>query len=131
MTDPRKVIGFLDVFGAWEPSLLLVMVGAIGVHAIGYRWVRRRSQPLFASVFAVPTRRDIDARLLIGSGLFGIGWGLSGYCPGPALVSLASLAPGLLVFVAALALGSSLAARLEPGDHKHTTPELSGPEAAE
>jgi uncharacterized protein len=122
MTQPSKVIGFLDVFGAWDASLAFVMLGAIGVHALGYRWVRRRSAPLFAKTFAVPTRRDLDAKLLIGAGLFGIGWGLSGYCPGPAVVSLASLGAGVLVFMAALALGMALTARLVAAGSGAATP---------
>jgi len=112
MTRPAKVLGFLDVFGDWDPSLLLVMAGAIGVHALGYRLVRRRAVPLADVRFWVPERGAIDARLLFGSALFGVGWGLAGYCPGPALVSLASAAPGVLVFVLALILGSKLTAAL-------------------
>jgi uncharacterized membrane protein YedE/YeeE len=112
MTDPKKVIGFLDVFGAWDPSLVWVMVGAIGVHALAYRIIRRRRAPLFDSSFRLPTRRDLDARLLLGAAIFGVGWGLSGYCPGPSLVALPSLGAGVLVFVAALAIGTIMGVRL-------------------
>jgi uncharacterized membrane protein YedE/YeeE len=112
MTRPAKVLGFLDLFGDWDPSLALVMAGAIGVHALGYRLVRRRAVPLADDRFWVPERGAIDARLLFGSALFGVGWGLSGYCPGPALVSLASAAPGVLLFVLALIVGSKLASGL-------------------
>jgi len=113
MTDPTKVIGFLDIFGAWDASLAFVMIGAIGVHALGYRLVRRRAAPLFAGKFYVPTRQDLEPKLLIGAGLFGIGWGLSGYCPGPAIVSLPSVGAGVLVFVVALVVGTAVTARLE------------------
>jgi len=113
MTDPNKVLGFLDVFGAWDPTLVWVMVGAIGVHALAYRLIRRRSASLFASGFRIPTRRDVDVKLVFGAALFGVGWGLSGYCPGPSLVALASLHSGVIVFVAAVALGSIVAAKLE------------------
>jgi uncharacterized protein len=118
MAQPRKVLGFLDVFGAWDASLLCVMAGAIAVHAIGYRLVRARPQPLFDARFAVPTRRDIDADLVLGAVLFGIGWGISGYCPGPSVIALASGRPGVLIFVAAMAVGmlvtSWLQKRLSP-----------------
>jgi uncharacterized membrane protein YedE/YeeE len=113
MTNPNKILGFLDVFGAWDGSLMWVMAGAIGVHALAYRWIRRRPAPLFDSTFRVPTRRDLDARLVLGAGLFGVGWGLSGYCPGPSVVALASLRPSVVVFVAALAVGSIVTAQLE------------------
>jgi uncharacterized membrane protein YedE/YeeE len=113
MTNPNKVLGFLDVFGAWDGSLMLVMLGAIGVHALAYRWIRRRSAPLFDSAFRVPTRRDLDGRLLLGAAVFGVGWGLGGYCPGPSVVALASLRTGVVVFVAALAVGSIVTAKLE------------------
>jgi uncharacterized membrane protein YedE/YeeE len=113
MTDPNKVLGFLDVFGAWDGSLMWVMAGAIGVHAVAYRWIRRRPAPLFDAAFRVPTRRDLDGRLLLGAAVFGVGWGLGGYCPGPSVVSLASLRAGVVVFVAALAVGSIVTAKLE------------------
>src|SRR5690606_23616134 len=84
MTRPQKIIGFLDFLGNWDPSLSLVMVGAIAVHFPAYLWVKGRSQPLWSGSFAVPSRRDVDLRLAAGAALFGIGWGLAGYCPGPA-----------------------------------------------
>ncbi|MDP2341983.1 MAG: YeeE/YedE family protein [Deltaproteobacteria bacterium] len=112
MTSPAKVLGFLDVFGAWDPSLAFVMVGAIAVHAVLYRFVRRRSGPLFADRFLVPERTDIDGRLVVGAALFGIGWGLSGICPGPGLVVLAAGvvdgAVPLLAFMGALVGGMAL-----------------------
>jgi uncharacterized membrane protein YedE/YeeE len=106
MTDPKNVLGFLDVLGDWNPRLVFVMLGAICVHAPIVAWVRRRGTPLLASDLLIPTRRDIDLALVSGSMLFGVGWGISGYCPGPVLVSLPSGRIGVLVFVGAMALGS-------------------------
>ena len=108
MTQPQKVIGFLDLFGAWDPSLAFVMLGAVGVHAIAYRLMRHRTSPFFSEAFSIPHRRDIDKRLLIGSGLFGIGWGLGGYCPGPGVTALVSLSYEPLVFVLFMVLGMYL-----------------------
>lgn len=108
MTRPQKIIGFLDFLGNWDPSLSLVMVGAIAVHFPAYLWVKGRSQPLWSGSFAVPSRRDVDLRLAAGAALFGIGWGLAGYCPGPALVSLASLSPAVFVFVLSMLGGMTL-----------------------
>ena len=108
MTDPRVVTGFLDVAGAWNPALLLVMGGAVPVTMIGYRLAFRRRRPLLAEAFTLPTARSVDGPLLLGAALFGIGWGLAGYCPGPALASLTSALPGVLAFVAAMGLGLGL-----------------------
>lgn len=108
MTDPKNVLGFLDVFGDWNPRLLFVMAGAIAVHAPIVAWVRRRGAPLLAARLLIPTRRDIDAALLGGAALFGVGWGISGYCPGPSLVALPSARAGVVVFVVALVIGSWL-----------------------
>ena len=105
MTEPEKVLGFLDLFGAWDATLAFVMAGAVAVAAIGFALARRRNAPLFAAKFSWPSRSDVDAPLVIGSALFGIGWGLSGICPGPALVNLAGLTAPIVVFVAAMALG--------------------------
>jgi len=105
MTDPRKVIGFLDVTGSWDPSLAFVMGGALAVHGIGNRLVRKRPKPIFSSAFGLPPFSAIDGRLIGGAVLFGVGWGLAGYCPGPAVVSAASGAPGALVFVGTMAVG--------------------------
>ncbi len=104
MTKPAKVAAFLDVTGDWDPSLMLVMVGAIGVYALAVVAAKRRGVPLFAPEFAWPSLKMIDARLVGGAALFGIGWGLSGYCPGPAVVSVASLTQENLVFLVVLAL---------------------------
>lgn len=106
MTQPAKVIGFLDVFGRWDPTLAFVMAAAIAVHATAY-WalIVRRPQPWFAAVLEIPPRRDIDRALLGGAALFGVGWGLGGFCPGPAIASLATGAPGVIWFVLAMLAG--------------------------
>ncbi|MCW0181681.1 MAG: YeeE/YedE family protein [Zavarzinia sp.] len=88
MTDPAKVIGFLDLAGAWNPALAFVMGAGVIVTFIGYRLVLARPKPVLEAKFQIPTRTDIDAPLVVGAALFGIGWGLAGYCPGPALSSL-------------------------------------------
>lgn len=121
MTDPEKVLGFLDVAGDFDPTLLFVMAGAIAVHATAYRWIVRRTRPLLANRFQVPTRRDIDPKLLGGAALFGLGWGLAGYCPGPGLVSLSGFGASAWVFVLSMAIGSYLAAKLEG---RRAPPEL-------
>ena len=105
MADPAKVLGFLDPLGRWDPSLAFVMAGAVLVAFVGYRLAFRRGRPLLAPSFQLPTRTYIDQRLVVGAGLFGIGWGLGGFCPGPALVSLGLGSPGVLVFVPAMLLG--------------------------
>ena len=103
MTDPAKVMGFLDVTGAWDARLLFVMAGAVGTHALlRYLILRRRRVPVLAQAFPAVGKARPDARLVAGSALFGIGWGLSGYCPGPAFTSLASGAGTVLLFVAAM-----------------------------
>jgi uncharacterized membrane protein YedE/YeeE len=105
MTQPAKVFGFLDVAGNWDPSLAFVMLGAIAFHATAVRWILRRPAPLFAVRFALPTRRDVDARLVTGAALFGAGWGLVGYCPGPAMTALGGGVPAAAVFVPAMLAG--------------------------
>lgn len=105
MTLPAKVIGFLDVSGAWDPSLALVMAGAVLTYALMYRLVLRRGHAIWAPSLHISTRRDVDRRLLVGAMLFGVGWGLSGFCPGPALTSLASMNIVVLVFVLAMLSG--------------------------
>lgn len=108
MIDPARVLGFLDVAGHWDPALVFVLLGATSVSAASYALMRRMSHPLFAPRFEVPRAAPIDARLLGGAALFGVGWGLSGFCPGPALASLVLLQPGSLVFVAAMLAGMVL-----------------------
>lgn len=109
MVDPAKVLAFLDVAGAWDPSLALVMAGAIAVTLPGYRLVLRGDHPAFAPRFALPMATAIDGRLIAGAALFGIGWGLVGLCPGPAIASLAYGVTGSLYFIAAMAAGMLLA----------------------
>lgn len=105
MHDPYVVRGFLDPFGAWNPALALVMLGAVNVTFVGYRFLFRKKQPLLQSQYAVPTRTDVDSSLVFGAVLFGIGWGLVGLCPGPALVSLVSNTAGTWLFFVAMLLG--------------------------
>ena len=105
MTDPTKVLGFLDLFGAWDATLALVMAGAVAVASLGFAIARRRGAPVLAERSLWPTRTDIDAQLLIAGGLFGIGWGLVGLCPGPALVNLTGLSLPVIAFVVAMAIG--------------------------
>jgi uncharacterized protein len=105
MTHPNKVVGFLDFFGGWEPTLAFVMAGAVGSHALLHRLVMRRRAPLFAAGFSIPGKRDIDWTPLLGSAVCGAGWGLSGYCPDPAIVSLPSASPPVLVFSLGMVLG--------------------------
>ncbi len=106
MTKPSKVLGFLDVGGDWDPSLMFVMGGAIAVHALFARRAARPSaRPMLAEAFDLPRRHDVDTRLLQGAALFGVGWGISGYCPGPALVSLPALSVSTIAFVSAMAIG--------------------------
>jgi uncharacterized membrane protein YedE/YeeE len=112
MADPAKVLNFLDVTGAWDPSLAFVMGGAIAVALPGYWLVFCRSRPILATHFSLPREHPLDRRLIVGSAMFGIGWGLAGFCPGPAVVSLALGAPGTLVFVPAMLIGIAAAAAL-------------------
>jgi uncharacterized protein len=105
MLQPSKVLGFLDVFGAWDPTLAVVMVAALAVSAPGFKLVRDRARPVFADRCLWPTKQAIDPPLVIGSALFGIGWGLVGLCPGPALENLATLSPLVIAFVVAMAAG--------------------------
>ena len=108
MIDPGKVLGFLDLAGDWDPTLATVMAGAILGAVPGFHLARRRSAPLMGSAFQIPSNRTIDARLLQGAVLFGIGWALAGFCPGPALAALASGRWEVLAFVAAMLVGMVL-----------------------
>lgn len=108
MTQPGRVVGFLDIFGNWNPSLLFVMVGALIVHMSLYSLIRKRKTPVFASEFKIPTRTEIDRSLILGSVLFGLGWGLVGYCPAPAMTSIASLKLAPVIFVLSMLSGMVL-----------------------
>lgn len=105
MTDPAKVTNFLDVAGTWDPSLAVVMAGALTTFAVARRFVLRRSRPLLGGTFPRPASRTIDARLVLGSALFGVGWGVAGFCPGPAVANLAAGHLEALAFVAAMVVG--------------------------
>ena len=105
MADPAKVQNFLDLFGTWDPSLAFVMCGAIAVTMPGFLLVIRRNKPFFNDVFHLPSRTDLDARLITGAAIFGVGWGLGGFCPGPAITALPLAAEGTLIFVATMLTG--------------------------
>ena len=105
MVQPAKVLGFLDIFGAWDPSLGVVMAAALAVSAGGFRYAKLRQRPILASQSIWPTRTEIDGPLVIGATLFGVGWGLVGLCPGPAIENLATVSPRVIAFVVAMAFG--------------------------
>ena len=116
MTNPAKVSGFLDLFGEWDPSLALVMFGAIASFVVGIRIVQRRACPMFGGTFPGRPARDVDARVLVGAALFGVGWGLVGFCPGPAITNLARLHVEVIGFVVAMAVGMVVAQRIFRAD---------------
>lgn len=105
MTEPLKVKGFLDLAGAWDPSLALVMAGAIAVGVLAFARARRRERSWTGALMEIPTSRSVDARLVTGGVLFGVGWGIAGFCPGPALVALGSGMGAAGIFVAAMLVG--------------------------
>ena len=113
MTDTAKVLGFLDVFGNWVPDLAFVMGGAVAMTMALFTLVLRRPRPVFADTFSLPQSRTIDGRLLAGAGIFGVGWGLYGYCPGPGLTALIYGHAGTMVFVASMLAGMWMVARRE------------------
>ena len=113
MTNPAKVQGFLDLFGRWDPSLAFVMGGAIAVGLIAFQVAKKRSTTLLGGPMQLPTRRDIDAPLVLGSLLFGAGWGLGGFCPGPAITALGAGSIPALIFVAAMLVGMLIFDRIE------------------
>ncbi len=113
MINPTRVIGFLDLLGSWDATLLFVMLAALAVTGIGFPLVSKRANPLLADKYFVPEKSDIDFRLIAGSVIFGIGWGLAGLCPGPAIAALASMSPSILMFVVAMAVGQWIASRFE------------------
>jgi hypothetical protein len=118
MADPARVIGFLDVAGAWDPTLLFVMAGALAVAFVGYRLAFRRARPVLAERFDLPKATRIDRRLLAGSAMFGVGWGLSGFCPGPGLTALSFGDAEPFVFVAAMLAGMALFRLAPPANSK-------------
>ena len=108
MVQPTKVLGFLDIFGAWDPSLAVVMAAALAVSVPGFMLANQRPRPWLAKQYFWPSKSEVDLPLVTGAALFGIGWGLVGLCPGPALESLATLSPGVIVFAAAMAAGMAV-----------------------
>ncbi len=108
MVDPAKVIGFLDVAGDWDPTLAFVMGGALLVAISAFRLIFKRSQPVLEDEFELPTKKELDASLLGGAAVFGVGWGLSGFCPGPSVTALASGLAPVFAFVAAMIAGMAL-----------------------
>ena len=109
MSDPAKVLNFLDLAGTWDPSLAFVMGGAVIVAFFGYRLVLKRDRPIVGTKFRIPTRTELEPRIFAGPAIFGFGWGLAGFCPGPALTALGLAAPGTLIFVPAMFVGMWLA----------------------
>ena len=105
MVNPQKVLGFLNIFNAWDPSLILVMLGAILIFSPLYFTFKRKSRPIFAKSFNLPSRKDIDKNLIIGAGLFGVGWGLVGLCPGPAISAISFLNINVYLFVLFMFVG--------------------------
>ncbi len=105
MTQPQKITNFLNFTGDWDPSLLLVMVGATGIYFVTHQLILRRPVPMMGKRFQLPTRREIDRPLVMGSALFGIGWGMVGFCPGPALASIVTGNESVLIFVLAMGVG--------------------------
>lgn len=105
MTRPEKILGFLDFAGPWDASLVFVMLGAIAVHFVAFRIITRRASPLFDTKFHIPTRKDVDARLILGATIFGVGWGLGGFCPGPAIACASSGSLVGVVFLVGMTAG--------------------------
>jgi uncharacterized membrane protein YedE/YeeE len=113
MTQTHLVRAFLDIFGSWNPALIGVMAGAIAVHALVYQFVKHRTSPLLDTKFHLPTRKDIDKRLLLGAALFGLGWGWAGICPGPGIVALMSGDKHIIIFILSMLVGMSLFQKFE------------------
>ncbi|MEQ8509580.1 MAG: YeeE/YedE family protein [Rhodospirillaceae bacterium] len=125
MVNPAKVLNFLDVFGTWDPSLILVMGGAVVTTFIGYQLVLKRASPIFSEVFQLPTAKDFDSRLVTGAILFGVGWGLVGFCPGPALTALLIGGEPVVYLVLSMMVGMFLADQLfapkvQKPHHRHS-----------
>ena len=122
MASPAKVLGFLDIAGRWDPSLAFVMAGAIGVGLVAFRAAAKRSATLLGAPMQLPARGEVDRRLVCGALLFGIGWGLAGFCPGPALVAMGAGKPKAFVFVAAMIAGMLLFELIERARAVRATP---------
>lgn len=105
MTNPQNILNFLDVFGNFSPNMILVMMAAIFIHTIVYHLIKNKKSPIFDTKFHLPTKKDIDKKLILGSVIFGIGWGISGYCPGPAFTSLSSFDIRVVYYLLSLLLG--------------------------
>lgn len=108
LVNPARILAFLDLTGAWDPTLLIVMVGALVPSLLAYRYIRGRAKPVLGAAYCVPTSRVVDRKLIIGALLFGIGWGIAGVCPGPAVVLLGTAQPFALLFFAAMLAGALL-----------------------
>jgi len=113
MTDTAKVLGFLDLFGEWVPDLVFVMGGAVCVTLVAFRFVLKRDRALLGDLMSLPGKTAIDGRLLLGAAIFGIGWGVYGYCPGPAISALGYLETNTAIFVVAMLVGMAVASRLD------------------
>jgi len=111
MTDPARVIGFLDIAGRWDPTLICVMGGALAVTLPLFPWIQKRQQTILGEPLQLPSQTRIDGRLIVGAAIFGVGWGLAGLCPGPALANLATASPAIALFVLAMIAGQRLALR--------------------
>jgi uncharacterized membrane protein YedE/YeeE len=109
MSNPEKVRGFLDIFGEWQPELIAVMVAAIAIFALAYAYSHKMKQPWFHSIFHKPSLTALDARLIVGAALFGMGWGMVGLCPGPALLNIMTGQEDILIFILALLVGNRIA----------------------
>jgi uncharacterized membrane protein YedE/YeeE len=130
MMNPAKVIGFLDVAGDWDPTLVFVMGGALLVTIPGYSVILKRRRPVLAGSFSLPTKKSLDAPLLWGSALFGVGWGLVGFCPGPAVAAVGTGLPAVLGFVAAMIAGMTLHAWISGDLPVHRSPSSDAGDAA-
>lgn len=113
MTTPDKVRGFLDFTGAWDPTLVFVMGGAVLVHTLAYWLIKGRASPVLADAFQIPTRKDVDAKLILGAAIFGLGWGVGGYCPGPAITNLPSGSLAVTAFVVTMLVSSWATGQIE------------------
>lgn len=114
MTQPAKIVGFLDVFGNWDPSLVFVLASAVGVYYIAFQLITKRPGPMIAPKFMIPTRSDVDARSVIGALTFGIGWAISGLCPGPILTTLGAGSQSVFILLVALVIGLFIAPKIGP-----------------